>query len=89
MGATMAEKILGRASGRTDARSGDYVTARPDFVMSGESAAGVYLRMAEAGVDTVWDSERIILFLDHYSPPLTRVPPAYRRWCGISRGASE
>ena len=68
MSATMAEKILSRASGRADARAGDFVTARPDFVMSGESAAGVYLRMAEAGVDTVWDSERIILFLDHYSP---------------------
>jgi len=68
MGATMAEKILARASGRADAGAGDYVTARPDFVMCGESAAGVYVRMAQAGVDTVWDSDRIVLFLDHYSP---------------------
>ena len=71
MGSTMAEKILARASGRSGAVAGDYVTARPDFVMCGESAAGVYARMMQAGVDTVWDPEKIVLFLDHYSPAPT------------------
>jgi len=68
MGYTMAEKILGRASGREGVRAGAYVTARPDYVMSFEAVAGVYLRMSEAGVDSVWDNERIVIILDHYSP---------------------
>lgn len=68
MGATMAEKILARASGLPEVHPGDHVTARPDFVMSGESLAGVWLRMMQAGVESVGDPDRIIAFLDHYSP---------------------
>ena len=30
MGATMAEKILARASGRTEVKAGEYVTAKVD-----------------------------------------------------------
>jgi len=71
MGKTLAEKILANASGKRAVKAGDYVTARPDFVMSGESAAGVYFRMMQANVDTVWDNEKIILFLDHYTPAPT------------------
>jgi 3-isopropylmalate dehydratase large subunit len=68
MGATLAEKILANASGKRAVKAGDYVTARPDFVMSGEAAAGIYFRMMQANADTVWDNKKIILFLDHYTP---------------------
>ncbi|MCJ7771818.1 MAG: aconitase family protein, partial [Desulfobacterales bacterium] len=68
MGYTMAEKILGRASGKKTVTSGDYVTASPDFVMCHESAAGVYMRMIEAGIDTIWDKDKIIILFDHFTP---------------------
>ena len=68
MGFTMAEKILARASGGDSASAGEYVTARPDYVMCFESVAGVYMRMLQAGVDSVWDNEKIVIILDHYSP---------------------
>jgi len=68
MGFTMAEKILARASGRDSVYAGEYVTARPDYVMCFESVAGVYMRMLQAGVDSVWDNEKIVIILDHYSP---------------------
>jgi len=68
MGLTMAEKILGRASGNKTVKAGDYVTASPDFVMCHESAAGVYLRMMEAGIDKVWDKDKIVILFDHFTP---------------------
>ncbi len=71
MGYTIAEKILARASGNNQVKAGEYVTARPDYVMCPEAAAGVYLRMMQAGIDSVWDRDRIIVILDHYSPAPT------------------
>lgn len=68
MGATMAEKILGRASGGKTVTAGDYVTASPNFVMCHESAAGVYMRMMEAGIDKVWDRDKIVILFDHFTP---------------------
>lgn len=68
MGATMAEKILGRTSGNKNVIAGDDVTASPDFVMCHESAAGVYVRMMEAGIDKVWDKEKIVILFDHFTP---------------------
>jgi len=68
MGLTIAEKILGKASGNKNVTAGDYVTARPDFVMCHESAAGVYLRMMEAGIDKVWNKDKIVILFDHFTP---------------------
>lgn len=71
MGATIAEKILARASGRETVKAGEYVTARPDYAMCHESAAGAFLKLMEGGADSVWDRNRIVIILDHYVPANT------------------
>ena len=65
---TIAEKILARASGRDEARPGDYVTAEIDLVMSHELLANVIERLAGTDFSSVWDRERIVVPLDHWAP---------------------
>lgn len=69
MAMTMAEKVLARASGRASVRPGDYVTAGIDRVMTHEGFAGCYRVLSRAGVNQVWDPERIVVLLDHSVPP--------------------
>ena len=71
MAMTIAEKILARASGLKEAYAGDYVTARVDVAMSHEETRGVLRHFKEAGVEKVWDSEKIVILFDHYTPPPT------------------
>ena len=40
MGATMAEKILARASNRVEVKAGDYVTAKIDKFLAGDGVTG-------------------------------------------------
>jgi 3-isopropylmalate/(R)-2-methylmalate dehydratase large subunit len=68
MGMTMAEKILARNSGRTVVEPGEYVTAKIDVVMAGDSAAGLYDGLNEIGIDKVWDPNRIVSLTDHLVP---------------------
>jgi 3-isopropylmalate/(R)-2-methylmalate dehydratase large subunit len=65
--ATMAEKILSRASGK-EARRGDVVIAKLSRLMSHESFRHVTKCLSDAGIDEVWDPSRIILVLDHAVP---------------------
>jgi 3-isopropylmalate/(R)-2-methylmalate dehydratase large subunit len=67
MGLTMSEKILSRASGE-EARAGDTVVARIDRVMGHEGFRLAAMVLEEAGLDRVWDPERIVIILDHAVP---------------------
>ncbi len=69
MAMTMAEKVLSRVSGGANVRPGDYVTAAIDRVMTHEGFAGCYGILSRAGVNQVWDPERIVVLLDHNVPP--------------------
>jgi 3-isopropylmalate/(R)-2-methylmalate dehydratase large subunit len=69
MGATMAEKILARASGQAHVRPGQIVTAQVDVAMGHDLSFPVaYRAMRAEGVERVWDPDRIVVVLDHNVP---------------------
>ncbi len=73
MGQTVAEKILGKASGKPGARAGDVVEPRVDLAMSHENAALVIAQFQEVYKGTgrtpnVWDPSRIAIIFDHRIP---------------------
>ena len=68
MGYTIAEKILMRASDSTHVEPGEIVNARVDIAMSHDNAALVSKVFKEIGVEKVWDSDRIIIPIDHRVP---------------------
>ena len=67
-GRTVAEKILGRASGEPEARAGDVVEAEPDLVMSHENTFLVNRTLEELEVKSPWNPEKVVVVLDHRSP---------------------
>jgi 3-isopropylmalate/(R)-2-methylmalate dehydratase large subunit len=73
MGATVAEKILARASGRKSVRPGEVVEPAVDLAMSHENAALVINQFREVysgsgRVPRVWDASRIAIIFDHRVP---------------------
>jgi len=70
---TLAEKILARASGNKEVAAGDYVTAKIDVAMAHEGAAWVIDELMKAGIDRVWDPERIVILFDHWAPAPTEL----------------
>ncbi|MDI9619476.1 MAG: 3-isopropylmalate dehydratase large subunit [Candidatus Nezhaarchaeota archaeon] len=70
---TLAEKILARASGNREVAAGDYVTAKIDVAMAHEGASWVIDELMRAGIDKVWDSERIVILFDHWAPAPTEL----------------
>ena len=70
---TLAEKILARASGNKEVAAGDYVTAKIDVAMAHEGAAWVIDELMKAGIDRVWDPEKIVIMFDHWAPAPTEL----------------
>lgn len=73
MGATLAEKLLARASGRDTVRPGDVVEPSVDIAMSHENGALVINQFLEiykeTGLEaTVWDPSKIVIVFDHRVP---------------------
>lgn len=68
MGMTMAEKILARASGTSEVKAGEYVTAKVDKVMAHDLLANLYTAFKDIGIDKVWDPDKLILICDHIVP---------------------
>jgi homoaconitate hydratase family protein len=70
-GKTIAEKVLGRASGDSEARAGAVVEASPDLVMSHENTYLVNKSFTELGLKRPWDPDKIVIVLDHRTPANT------------------
>ena len=69
MGMTMAEKILARAARKDRVKPGDFVTANIDLAMGHDiTFLPAYEAMIEAGCSTVWDSNKIVVVIDHVVP---------------------
>ncbi len=66
--ATLVEKILARASGKSRVKPNEIVMAKVDVAMSHENADVVLKSFQEIGVKRVWDSERIVILFDHRVP---------------------
>jgi homoaconitate hydratase family protein len=71
MSMTMAEKILARAGGREKVTPGEMITCKIDAVCIDELQFPFFKRTLEKmGTDLV-DRNRLVLVVDHYSPPTT------------------
>ena len=72
MGMTIAEKILARASGRSNVGPGNYVTAKIDRAMMPDAFRLIRSVLKEAGISEdefkLWDPERVIIVTDHRVP---------------------
>lgn len=73
MGMTITEKILARASGRASIKPGDGVEVNVDTVLLGELGserlAGLFDDFRELGVDRVWDPQKVVIMVEHSTPP--------------------
>lgn len=73
MGLTIAEKIFSRASGRK-ARQGDMVVADIDLAMAHDGTAPLVMKaLQEMGTHRVWNSQKIVLVIDHVAPSASEV----------------
>ncbi|WXG41944.1 MAG: 3-isopropylmalate dehydratase large subunit [Candidatus Freyarchaeum deiterrae] len=68
MGMTLADKILARASGKEYVKPGEYVTADIDLAMAHEDFGAAYLVLLGAGIERVWNPDKIVVLLDHATP---------------------
>ena len=66
---TLAQKLIARASGRSEVRPGEFVTCRVDLAMFHDSGGPRRFGplLAELGAP-IWDRERVVLVIDHYVP---------------------
>jgi 3-isopropylmalate/(R)-2-methylmalate dehydratase large subunit len=68
MGKTIVEKILSNHSGK-DAKSGDIVLAKVDFLMAQDGTAPLVIKSFETlGIDRIFDKEKVVFVIDHNSP---------------------
>jgi 3-isopropylmalate/(R)-2-methylmalate dehydratase large subunit len=65
----ISEKILARASGKSEVRSGEIVDANVDYIMvhdlTGPLAVEAFKKI---GVSKVWDNKKVVIILDHQIP---------------------
>ena len=66
---TLAQKLLARASGRTQVGVGEIVNCRVDLAMFHDSSGPRRLKpMLEELGAAIWDPSRVVLVMDHYVP---------------------
>lgn len=69
MGMTITQKILAAHAGLPEVKAGQLITAKTDIVLSNDITGPVAIReMCKAGMDQVFDREKIALIPDHFSP---------------------
>jgi 3-isopropylmalate/(R)-2-methylmalate dehydratase large subunit len=79
LGMTITEKILARASGKSDIRPGDVVFAKIDKVMmhdvSGPGVIKVFSEWEKKGkrLEHIWDPGRVWITEDHFVPAVDKI----------------
>jgi len=68
---TIAEKILTRASGKKGVETGEIVDANIDLAMSHDNTVLVSKIFKKMDIKKVWNSQRIVIVLDHRTPANT------------------
>jgi homoaconitate hydratase family protein len=71
MGKTFAEKIFAKKANRPAVSPGDVLTITPDVLMTLDADAEVVYRFKQLGVSRLWDADRVVGSMDHYSPAST------------------
>ena len=70
MGLTMTEKIFAVHAQSRLARAGDIEILTPDVVLLNDTSGTITVeQLKKMGVDRLFDSEKVILVADHFSPP--------------------
>lgn len=70
-GKTFAEKVLARAAGLSEVTAGQVVDAQPDLALSHDNTAAIWRIFQSVGLSRVKHPERLVITLDHASPPPT------------------
>lgn len=70
-GQTFAEKALGRAAGRPEARAGDILDVTPDVIFSHDNTAAIRKIFERIGAPGIAHPERVAVTLDHAVPAPT------------------
>ncbi|MBE3069572.1 MAG: 3-isopropylmalate dehydratase large subunit [Planctomycetes bacterium] len=66
---TITEKIIAAHAGRASVGPGDFVYAGVDVALGNDVTAPIAIQeLAAAGIETVWDRERVVLVPDHFTP---------------------
>lgn len=69
MGMTMTQKILAAHAGLSEVHAGDLIEAKLDVVLGNDVTTPVAVGVFEkAGFTKVFDPEKIVITLDHYTP---------------------
>ena len=69
MPSTITEKIFARAANKKTVQPGDLVNANIDVIMCHDVTTPPAISMlAEKGIDTVFDPEKIVVTPDHFQP---------------------
>ena len=69
MGMTITEKILAAHAGKSSVEPGEIVEAQIDIALANDITAPLSLEEFEkAGAQSVFDKERVVLVLDHFTP---------------------
>lgn len=70
-GLTLTEKILARASGQERVVPGQIIEGVVDLAMMHEQGAQTVGPFHEMGADRVWDTDRVVIAIDHWVPAST------------------
>lgn len=66
---TIVEKILAKSSGKNRVAAGDFVVSNVDVVFAHDGTALLAIEgMKELGISKVFDSKKVIFFIDHAAP---------------------
>lgn len=69
MGMTMSQKILAKHAGLPEVREGQLIRAKLDMVLANDITGPVAINeFNKAGFDSVFDTQRISLVMDHFAP---------------------
>lgn len=69
MGMTISEKILAAHSGRDRVAAGEFLDVNVDMILANDITAPIAIReFQRIGVSEVFDSERVTLVCDHFTP---------------------
>ncbi|HYA71020.1 MAG TPA: 3-isopropylmalate dehydratase large subunit [Thermoplasmata archaeon] len=70
-GATLAEKVLARASGLDRVTPGQIVEGTVDLAMMHEQGAQTVAPFHQMGATRIWDPDRVVIAIDHWVPAST------------------
>ncbi len=69
MGSTITQKILSSHHAREEVTPGEFIMAKADFILANDITAPIAIEEFEkAGADKVFNTDRIALVLDHFTP---------------------